>query len=358
MAKSTRWRKRVIMGKPEKIGWHWPEFSAAALACGTMTDRERLGLPDYHVRARFELEYPAAYRKMCEIGTDKIALIVERPDVPLVERLAGGNLLAMIGDPRIVAHAPNMIHIDTAKVWIGLEPGAVDSIVERYANLGLARSWIEKEAPRHQVELQSYAIGKYPVTNMEYQQFLLDSHHHGLPSSWEFRKFPQHMSNHPVYSISAESADAYCAWLSSKTGRSFRLPTEAEWEYAAAGPDCREFPWGETFEPDFANTAETGLFTSSPVGIFVNGNSPFGACDMAGNVEEYVSDAYGPYPDGTFIKDHLVEIGGNYRVARGGSFARFRDLARTRRRHGQNPRSAAYAMGFRLAESSNIGRVK
>jgi toxoflavin biosynthesis protein ToxD len=64
-----------------------------------------------------------------------------------------------------------------------------------------------------------------------------------------------------------------------------------------------------------------------------------------------VADAYAPYPGGPFIEDHLAQIHGTYRVARGGSFARFRDLARTRRRHGHNPRSATYAMGFRLAET-------
>jgi len=72
---------------------------------------------------------------------------------------------------------------------------------------------------------------------------------------------------------------------------------------------------------------------------------------MAGNVEEYVSDQYEAYPDGQLVTDHLVDIHGQYRVARGGSFARFRDLARTRRRHGHNPKSATYAMGLRLAES-------
>ena len=72
---------------------------------------------------------------------------------------------------------------------------------------------------------------------------------------------------------------------------------------------------------------------------------------MAGNVEEYVSDDYAAYPGGEFVTDHLVQIHGRYRVARGGSFARYRDLARTRRRHGHNPRSVTYAMGFRLAES-------
>ena len=72
---------------------------------------------------------------------------------------------------------------------------------------------------------------------------------------------------------------------------------------------------------------------------------------MAGNVEEYVSDYYKAYPGGAAVHDHLSQIHGTYRIARGGSFARFRDLARTRRRHGHNPRSVTYAMGFRLAET-------
>ncbi len=76
---------------------------------------------------------------------------------------------------------------------------------------------------------------------------------------------------------------------------------------------------------------------------------PIALTDMAGNVEEYVGGVYTAYPGGTRISDHLVEIHGTYRVARGG-FARFRDLARTRRRHGGNPRSTTYTMGFRLAE--------
>ena len=66
------------------------------------------------------------------------------------------------------------------------------------------------------------------------------------------------------------------------------------------------------------------------------------------------SDAYQAYPDGDYVKDHLVDIHGDYRVARGGSFARFRDLARTQRRHGHNPKSPTYAMGLRLAESIDI----
>ena len=164
------------------------------------------------------------------------------------------------------------------------------------------------------------------------------------------RRYPEERANHPVYTVSAAAAMAYTRWLARRTRRNFRLPTEAEWEFAAAGPQGLEFPWGDNFDADRANTAETGLFTTSAIGVFVDGESPFGVADMTGNVEEYVSDLYAPYDGGRLIADHLTELNGSYFVARGGSFARFRDLARTRRRHGHNPRSATYAMGFRLAE--------
>jgi formylglycine-generating enzyme required for sulfatase activity len=112
-----------------------------------------------------------------------------------------------------------------------------------------------------------------------------------------------------------------------------------------------EFPWGNEFDASLANTCETAIFNTTPVGMFPGGVSAFGVHDLAGNVEEYVADNYAAYAGGSEVDDHLKQIHGSYRVARGGSFARFRDLARTRRRHGHNPRSATYAMGFRLAES-------
>jgi len=315
-----------------------------------MTDRERLGLPDYYVADRFTPRLPETYERLRALGDTTLATLCEDPSAPLLDRLAAGNLLAVLGDPRIDTRNPVMIAIAGRSVEIGLSAGDLDAVLARYPKLGLDRKWFEKECPRHTVNLKPYAIGKYPVTNQEYRDFLLDTRYAELPSGWAFRRYPQEFSNHPVYTLSPEAADAYAGWLAKITGRSFRLPTEAEWEFAAAGSAGLEFPWGQDFDADRANTAETGLFQSSAVGVFVDGNSCFGVADMAGNVEEYVADAYAAYPGGAFITDHLVEIHGGYRVARGGSFARFRDLARTRRRHGHNPRSAAYAMGFRLAE--------
>ena len=329
-------------------GWHRPVFRETL--CGTMTDRERLGLPDHYVPDRFTGDLPGAVDRLRTVSRTQLAGMCEDPAIPLLDRLAAGTLLGLLGDPRTDTRQPAMIAIPGGLVSIGLDTDGVDTVLARYPGLGLDRKWLEKEIPTHTVELHPYAIAKFPVTNKEYTDFLADTNYPELPSSWAFRRYPVEFSNHPVYTVSSSAADSYASWLSARTRRRFRLPSEAEWEYAAAGPDGLEFPWGSQFDANRTNTAETGLFHTSPVGVFVGGNSPFGVADMAGNVEEYVSDLYQPYPGGPFVTDHLVDIHGTYRVARGGCFARFRDLARTRRRHGQNPRSPTYAMGFRLAE--------
>jgi len=338
------------MNHDVKPGWHWPTFRQTL--CGEMTDRERLGLPEHYVDALLDGQVTVAYATLRGASREHLLQTLVSPNTTVAERIASGNLLALIGDPRISIDHPDMVDIPGGDIEIGLATDDVSKVLERFSQLGLDRSWIEKECPRHRVVLSPYRIARYQITNSEYREFLLETGHRDLPSSWAFRRFPQERANHPVYTVSADSAGAFAYWLARRTGRTFRLPTEAEWEWAAAGADGREFPWGSHFDAHLTNTAETGLFTTTPVGAFVGGESPFGIADMAGNVEEYVADAYAAYPGGTFVADHLAIIHGSYLVARGGSFTRFRDLARTRRRHGHNPRSATYAMGFRLAESA------
>ncbi len=327
----------------------WPQFERAL--CGTATDRERMALPDRYVAGRLDAALVHAHRTLRGATVDELLETITKARTSLARRIASGNLLAWLDDPRIRPLDPEMRDIPGGEVEIGLPFEDVPAVLGQFSGLGLDRSWIEKECPRHRVRLAPFRMARYPVTNAEYRAFLLDTGHPKLPTGWSFRQFPQERANHPVYTVSAASADAYALWLARRTGRGFRLPTEAEWEWAAAGPQGREFPWGERFDAELANTGETGLFNTSPVGAFVGGESVFGLADMAGNVEEYVADEYAAYPGGPFIADHLVKIHGAYRVARGGSFARWRDLARTRRRHGHNPRSATYAMGFRLAET-------
>lgn len=326
---------------------HWPYFSTTL--CSTMTDRERLGLPEKWIPSRWADEFARYYEQIRKLEVDELLQRTEDTRATLPERIVAGNLLALIGDPRINTLNPAMVHINAGTVSVGLPFEEVDRVMEDSEGLGMDRKWIEKECPRHQVHLKPYALSLYPVTNQEYRDFLADTQLDMIPSSWIYRRYPQELANHPVYTVSAEMADAYCAWLREKTGRPYRLPTESEWEYAAAGPEGYEFPWGNAFLYDRCNTAELGLFHSTPVGVFVEGRSPFGLSDMAGNVEEYTANLYEAYPGGVRVSDHLTEIHGTYRIARGGAFVRFRDLARTRRRHGYNPRSTVYAMGFRLA---------
>lgn len=276
--------------------------------------------------------------------------IVEHPSAASCQRFAAGSLLAFLGDPRINTLSPCMINIPAGEVFLGLEESDVDYVVNDFSHIGVLQDWIIKECPRYGVRLTTYNISKYCVTNKEYYDFLCDTEYESIPTSWQFGKFPLHLSNHPVYTIRPQDADEYCAWLSIKTGRTFRLPTEAEWEFAA-GQGIRDnvFPWGKHYQHDHANTIEENVLSTTPVGMYPRGASPFGLMDMAGNVEEYTSSNYEPYPGGKFICDDLYHSEGNYRVARGGSFTRFRDLSRVTRRHGWYKKDF-YCMGFRLAE--------
>ena len=311
-------------------------------------DREVMGFPRGYASTYGENPV-ATYRALQSLSIEKILEIAESLDSMLVSRFCAGRMLALLGDPRIELLNPKMIDIPGGTVRIGLDAKDVDQITARYGDTGILRAWIEKETPSFSITLKPYRIAKYPVTNREYLEFLKKNRYEELPTHWPFGRFPHEEANCPVYSLSPNGCHAYAQWLSKTTGREFRLLSEAEWEYAAAGPEAREFPWGEHFAPDRANTAELGLLCAAPVGIFPKGDSPFGVSDMAGNVEEIVQDSYQPYPGGLPIFDDLWRANPHYRIARGGSFARFRDLARCRRRHGWYPRNI-YVMGFRLAE--------
>src|SRR5262249_42485092 len=157
----------------------------------------------------------------------------------------------------------------------------------------------------------------------EYQSFLADTEYSALPTSWRFGRYPHERANHPVWSISEAAAGMYASWLSHRLGRRVRLPTHAQWEYAACGGDDREYLWGNEFDPDAANTVEAGPLSTTPVGMYPAGRSRFGVDDMAGNVEEFTADDYAPYPSGILIDDDSTTAGQTYRVTRGGSFTAF-----------------------------------
>jgi toxoflavin biosynthesis protein ToxD len=315
-----------------------------------LTDRAAMGLPDSLVE-RLPADLFRTHAGLLRDDPWHLAQVCADPGQPFEQRYAAGSVLALAGDPRIRAAEPEMVEVPGGQVELGLRAELVDNVVARWGHAGVMADWIRKECPAHLVDVPAFRIMRYPVTNQEYLDFLRSSGVAALPSSWKFGAYPVQWANHPVWTLRPRDADAYSAWLSARTGRRFRLPSEAEWEYAASGGTGREYPWGDEFQPDRANTVEAGPLTTTPVGIYPAGRTVFGCDDMAGNVEEFVADDYAPYPGGVRIDDDLSPAGKPYQVTRGGSFTRFGDLARCRRRHGWFPRQL-YAVGFRLAETA------
>lgn len=155
----------------------------------------------------------------------------------------------------------------------------------------------EDVSPAHRVSLSSYWIGKYEVTVAEYEAFLKDT---GFKPDIAPRAPRAPTDRHPATGIKWHDAEAFCLWLSSRESAIYRLPTEAEWEFAARGTDGRSYPWGDV-EPDskvhgnwdrLRLVLQGGRGALNPVGSYPAGASPFGTFDMSGNASEWCLDAY------------------------------------------------------------------
>ncbi len=174
------------------------------------------------------------------------------------------------------------------------------------------------EGPPHEVFVDTFYMDLYETTNAHYQEYLTATGANP-PLLWRGGIFPEALANHPVVYVDWYDAEAFCQWAGK------RLPTEKEWEKAARGNDRRNFPWGVQFDVKKANTPQHWLSkgievykgSTMPVGSFESGKSPYGLYDMAGNVYEWVSDWYLPYP-GNRVPN--VHYGKRNKVLRGGSW--------------------------------------
>jgi formylglycine-generating enzyme required for sulfatase activity len=176
----------------------------------------------------------------------------------------------------------------------------------------------EDEGPAHKVEVETFYMDLYETTNAHYQEFIKATGA-STPLLWRRGSYPAGKPNHPVVYVSWHEADAFCRW------KGKRLPNEAEWEKAARGTDQRHFPWGIQFDANKANTPQHSLSKgiavskggTTPVGSFEEGKSPYGLYDMAGNVYEWTSSWYLPYP-GNGVNN--IHYGRRNKVLRGGSW--------------------------------------
>ena len=148
------------------------------------------------------------------------------------------------------------------------------------------------ERPVHTVALSPFWLDRTEVTVGQYRLCLEAGA--CLPSDHNYVS-KLNDENQPMVRVNRHFAGIYCQWAGA------RLPTEAEWEYAARGPEARHYPWGDHFDPKRANTAEAGdgYEYAAPVGSYPEGASWCGALDMAGNVSEWVADQWSLYTSET-----------------------------------------------------------
>lgn len=235
----------------------------------------------------------------------------------------------------------------------------------------------EYEKPRHEVKVNRFAMGKYEVSKLQFSEFVdATSYKAGKECwtmeegkgeirgdrNWSMPAFIQD-NNHPVTCISVDDAEAYIKWLNQKTGKHYRVPTEAEWEYAArAGSDTARF-WGDDANGacECANVADLSLQRSgskvtphncddgytftSPVGTY-RANA-FGLYDMLGNVWEWTCSADTGY--GSHEEEKCTDVLSR-RVYRGGSWLNVSGYVRSAARYGYVPAFRFFNVGFRLAQ--------
>lgn len=246
---------------------------------------------------------------------------------------------------------------------MGSSHETIDSLAGHY---GFPRGYIASEYPPHQVKLSSFYMDKYEVTNEQFKDFLTDNpewkkeniadslHNGNYLIHWKNGSYPTGEGQHPVFNITWHVAFEYCRY------RDKRLPTEAEWEFAASnGGDTRIYPWGDA-PPDsslvnykgyIGKAIEVGRYPPNDLGLY----------DMAGNVWEFVLDSWSddfysrsPAKDPlnghkTYNKQELYQIHSR-RVIRGGSWGGADVNLRNRFRDSHPPLGAGDHVGFRCVK--------
>ncbi len=213
------------------------------------------------------------------------------------------------------------------------------------------------ESPPHSIYLESFYMDRHEVTNQQYLQFFqsatgecgdrtcLDTEAESPDSRIVYQdgrfQVEEGYERHPVTLVSWYGAQAYCQ----HHGK--RLPTEAEWEKAARGPDGRTYPWGDLLDRARLN-AGSRVGETTPVGSYPAGRSPYGVDDLAGNVWEWTADWYEAYPASSY---HSPFFGEKYKVLRGGSWNHPDLDARTTQRDLAHPARRIHVVGFRCARS-------
>jgi formylglycine-generating enzyme required for sulfatase activity len=213
--------------------------------------------------------------------------------------------------------------------------GSPENEVERFSD----------ERPQHHVTVPSFLMGKYPVTQAQYQAIMGTN-----PSLFKG-------SNRPVEKVSWHNAVAFCEKLSQITGKTYRLPSEAEWEYACRAGTTTPFYCGETITTDLANydgnytygQGSKGVYREETTEVGIFPANPFGLYDMCGNVREWCEDGWHEnYINAPTDGSAWTSLSSQRKLLRGGSWNNHPDLCRSAYRSLYNLGSNDFNIGFRV----------
>lgn len=233
-------------------------------------------------------------------------------------------------DSMAIAHyEPETVFIPQGSFWMGSVP---ETGIPGY------------ESPQHEITLPDYRIGKYPVTNAQYEAFVGETKRPVAPvMGWDGQRVSLGMENYPVVAVSWFEALAYCEWLGKSTGRKYSLPNEAQWEKACRGDNKSLYPWGDEFDPTRCNHGRDQI---SAVDAYP-AQSEYGCFDLVGNVRQWTCSLWGEkrimpdlkfgYPWKDDRRNDLTANSQIRRVVRGSSFKDDLTLLRCSVRSGQIP---------------------
>jgi len=282
-----------------------------------------------------------------------------------------------------------LVQIPAGTFWMGATEPA-EELVKAFPGYGKSPDYFSDEYPRHRVQItKPFYLGKYEITVGQFRKFTQDSGYRTEAESdgnggwgfnsesgrcegrrkwfnWQYPGFHQADAS-PVVDVTWNDAVAFCRWLSRKEGTKYRLPTEAEWEYADRAGGTTRFPEGDDpatlvsmahvidmkRHPDFGHVQDLE-FSPSETNVFpqtVGRLRPnhFGLYDTQGNVWEWVSDWYGQhYYSSSPTADPQGPISGGLHVRRGGGWNSFPIWARASFRNWNTPESRCVNLGFRI----------
>jgi formylglycine-generating enzyme required for sulfatase activity len=287
-----------------------------------------------------------------------------QPEPVLEARLRPQDLSGILSSQVSGKDGAPMVFIPAGEFRMGSVQEQIHSFLKDFD--GVSFDAFQAEIPQHQVVLDAYYIDQYEVNYRLYRRFIEDTVRTS-PKFWGDERF--HQPDHPVLGVTWYDADAYCRWAGK------RLPTEAEWEKAARGPQGYTYPWGPTWDLRRANTASYWSGKSFPsiakwaewmqialdrrkagpleIGALPLGKSPYGVHDMAGNVSEWVFDWFTPYAgQPTLVHNPKGADSGTMKVHRGGSWSVSAIFSRSAYRARENPESGSPYIGMRCAKTA------